>query len=75
MTQKHALITGASRGIGAAIAKSLANDGHSISINYNNHKEDAEKVVGEINGRLYKLAAGAEGKVDFYQKLSYTAQR
>ena len=48
MTQKHALITGASRGIGAAIAKSLANDGHSISINYNNHKEDAEKVVGEI---------------------------
>ena len=46
---KHALITGSSRGIGAAIAKTLANDGHKISVNYHNHRGDADKVVKEIH--------------------------
>ena len=73
MTQKHALITGASRGIGAAIAKSLANDGHSISINYNNHKEDAEKVVGEIKdigGKADCFQANISDKKDVEKLIS-----
>ena len=73
MTQKHALITGASRGIGAAIAKSLANDGHSISINYNSHKEDADKVVKEIidlGGKADCFQANVSQKKDVEKLIS-----
>ena len=46
--KRHALITGASRGIGAAIALELAKAGHSISVNYNSHSDDAERVVKDL---------------------------
>ena len=50
MTEKkrHALITGASRGIGAAIAVDLAKAGHSITVNYNSHPQDAENIVKKL---------------------------
>lgn len=46
----RALVTGASRGIGAAIAKALARTGHTIIINYRTQREQAEKVLAEIEG-------------------------
>ena len=45
---KVAIVTGSSRGIGAAIAKRLASDGLAVIVNYAGHAADAENVVQEI---------------------------
>jgi 3-oxoacyl-[acyl-carrier protein] reductase len=43
-----ALVTGASRGIGAEVAKTLARRGVAVAVNYYRNAESAERVVGEI---------------------------
>jgi len=54
---KVAVVTGASKGIGAAIAKHLADEGASVVVNYASSKEGAERVVGEITGKGGKAIA------------------
>ena len=48
LQNKVALVTGASRGIGRAIAVALAEKGAAVIVNYNGSKEKAEEVVAEI---------------------------
>ena len=54
---KVAVVTGASRGIGRAVALKLAGEGETVIINYNGSKERAEDVKKEIE------AAGGTARI------------
>ena len=60
LSNRVALVTGGSRGIGAAIALALADAGCAVAVNYRERAEDAEAVVAKIKamgGRAIAVAA------------------
>ena len=56
-TNKVAIVTGSSRGIGASIVKRLASDGFTIVVNYAGREADANQVVEEIKAKGGKAVA------------------
>ncbi len=57
MNRRVALVTGAGKGIGAAIAKRLAKDGCDIAVNYKNSREKAEALAASIRESGQKALA------------------
>ena len=74
---KTAVVTGASKGIGAGIAKEFAAEGAGVIVNYASSKTDADKVVNEITKRGGKAVAvqGSVTKKDDVKKLFSAAEK
>ncbi|RNB82585.1 SDR family oxidoreductase [Brevibacillus nitrificans] len=72
---KIAVVTGASRGIGRAIARRLAQDGALVAVHYGTRRKDAEEVVQEIErngGSAFSIGTDLRvqtGIGDFYTQL------
>jgi len=72
------IITGASKGIGAATALKLAKKGYGVVVNYHNNKNDAQKVVEEIidlGGRAFCIQADITKKTSVEKMVSAALTR
>jgi len=74
---KVAVVTGASKGIGASIAKHLAAEGASVVVNYSSSKSGADKVVAEIasaGGKAVAVQGDVAKKADIDRLFTETKQ-
>jgi 3-oxoacyl-[acyl-carrier protein] reductase len=67
LTGKVAIVTGTSKGIGAAIARTFAEAGAAVAVNYASSKPDADRVAGEIvkaGGKAVAIQADVAKRAD-----------
>src|SRR5580704_6809485 len=72
---KVAVVTGASKGIGASAAKHLAAEGAAVVVNYSSSKAGADKVVAEITaagGKAIAVQANVAKKADIERLFAET---
>jgi len=77
LATKVAIVTGASKGIGASIAKHLAAEGAAVVVNYSSSKAGADRVVAEITakgGRAISVQANVASQADI-QRLFTAAKQ
>src|SRR6185436_8181064 len=75
LTDKVAIVTGASKGIGASIATHLADEGAAVVVNYASSKDGADRVVAEITrqgGRAIAVQANLASPADITRLFSET---
>jgi len=78
LSGKVAIVTGASKGIGAAVARAFAKAGAAVAVNYASNKADADRVVGEIvkaGGKAVAIQADVAKRADVQRLFAETRER
>ena len=78
LSGKVAIVTGASKGIGAAIARAFAEAGAAVAVNYVSNKAHADRVVGEIvkaGGKAVAIQADVAKRADVQRLFAETREK